>query len=125
MIYGIGTDITKVSRFQKWVESEDMIRRFFNEKEMNSCKSIQASCEHYAARFAAKEAFGKALGTGISDFSLQDVYICNDENGKPELIVKDSALELVKKRCGNARILVSLSHEKEYAVAYVIIESID
>lgn len=125
MIYGIGTDITKVSRFQKWVQSEDMIQRFFNEEEMNSAKSLQSSCEHYAARFAAKEAFGKALGTGLAEFSLKDVYVRNDQSGKPELILKDSALEALKKRCGNARILVSLSHEKEYALAYVIIESID
>ena len=81
-----------------------------------------AKCQHYAARFAAKEAFSKALGTGITGFSLQDVYITNDESGKPFLNVKDSAADVLKERCGECKLHVSLSHEKEYATAFVIIE---
>lgn len=124
MIYGIGTDITEVKRFVKWVEKGEMITRFFNPKEMNQAKSVQAASEHYAARFAAKEAFGKALGTGIFGFDLKDIYIVNDENGKPELIVENAARNELEKRCVNPKIHISLSHEKEYAIAYVIIESL-
>ena len=123
MILGIGTDITEVSRFEKWVKNPEMIDRFFNPNEKNNAKSLNSSCEHYAARFAAKEAFGKALGTGLAGFELKDVYIKNDSLGKPELTVENSAAELLKKRCGNANILVSLSHEKKYAVAFVVIET--
>ena len=71
MIFGIGTDIAKVSRFEKWVRSPEMIQRFFNECEIVHVeedfveKRLQFLCEHYAARFAAKEAFAKALGTGF------------------------------------------------------------
>ena len=124
MICGIGTDIAKVSRFEKWVKQPSMIERFFNEKERCKAgiKSDAAKCEHYAARFAAKEAFSKALGTGISGFGLQEVYIINDENGKPELKVEGAALSLMKEKFGECKVFVSLSHEKEFAVAFVIIE---
>ncbi len=124
MIYGIGIDIVKVDRIKKWLQDKNMVQRFFNPAEMNSCGSIQASAEHYAARFAAKEAFGKAIGTGLAEFKLQDVFVKNDEFGKPELILQNEAAELLKKKCGNAKIHISLSHEKEYAVAYLIIEKI-
>ena len=122
MIFGIGVDITAVKRFEKWVNSPDMIERFFNENEIKSGKSLSAVCQHYAVRFAAKEAFSKALGTGISGFNLKDVYITNDENGKPIINVQNSAEEILKNRCQNYKLHVSLSHEKEYAIAYVIIE---
>ena len=120
MIKGTGCDIVKVSRFEKWVSSS-MIGRFFNEKELlngNACVARQ--CEYYACRFAAKEAFSKALGTGLTGFSLRDVYIKKNA----ELIVENKALERVKEIFGEGCIFhVSLSHEKEYAVAYVIIEA--
>ena len=124
MICGIGTDIAKVSRFEKWIKESEMIERFFNKKECckEGVKSEAAKCQHYAARFAAKEAFSKALGTGISGFSLQEVYIVNDENGKPILKVEGSALKLLEEKFGECRLFVSLSHEKEYATAFVVIE---
>lgn len=122
MVFGIGVDITAVKRFEKWVNSPDMIERFFNEKEIKSGKSLSAVCQHYAVRFAAKEAFSKAIGTGISGFNLKDVYITNDEFGKPIINVQNSAKEILKNRCQNYKLHVSLSHEKEYAIAYVIIE---
>ena len=75
MIAGIGTDIAEVKRFEKWVQNPEMLERFFNEKEMSSAKSEAARCQHYAVRFAAKEAFSKALGTGISGFSLKEVSL--------------------------------------------------
>ena len=124
MIYGIGIDIVKVDRIKKWIQDGNMIRRFFNPAEMNTCASLQASAEHYAARFAAKEAFGKALGPGLAEFRLQDVFVKNDEFGKPGFFLQKDAEELFKKKCGNAKIHISLTHEKEYAAAYLIIEKI-
>ena len=99
-----------------------MIERFFNEKERSSAKSDSAKCQHYAVRFAAKEAFSKALGTGIIGFNLKDVYITNNSEGKPELNIEGAALSLLKERLGDCNAFVSLSHEKEYAVAFVILE---
>ena len=123
MIYGIGTDITEVGRFAKWIKDPSMIARFYNENEILKIGSESFLCQHYAVRFAAKEAFSKALGTGIAGFELHDVYIANDKEGKPELLVQGTAAALLKKRCGkNAKMHVSLSHEKEFAVAFVIIE---
>ena len=122
MIFGIGTDITKVSRFEKWVKNPEIIERFFNPAEFMHNGTLTARCEHYAVRFAAKEAFSKALGTGITGFNLRDVYIENDSSGKPELKFENSATKLLNEKCGNCKVHVSLSHEKEFAIAYVIIE---
>lgn len=122
MIAGIGTDIAEVKRFEKWVKNPEMIERCFNEKERSSAKSDSAKCQHYAVRFAAKEAFSKALGTGIIGFNLKDVYITNNSEGKPELNIEGAALSLLKERLGECNAFVSLSHEKEYAVAFVILE---
>ena len=139
MICGIGTDITQVSRFEKWVKNPKMLERFFNEKERSgktaegksaqsdspqseSARGMSAKCQHYAARFAAKEAFSKALGTGIFGFDLKDVYITNDSEVAPLLNIEGAALSVLKERFGDCKTFVSLSHEKEYAVAFVIIE---
>ena len=122
MISGIGTDITEVKRFEKWVRDPQMLERFFNEKELSSANSESAKCQHYAVRFAAKEAFSKALGTGITGFNLKEVYITNDSEGKPSLNIEGAALSLMKERLGDCRAFVSLSHEKEYALAFVVLE---
>lgn len=159
MILGTGIDITQVSRFKKWVE-RNMIPRFFNEQEILctqpplSQRKLQYLCEHYAARFAAKEAFGKALGIGIFGFSLKDVWVCKKDSGAPTLRLENSALSAflsflqsrlacppeyfadIEKRMGDPsappldasnklpfpQIHISMSHEKEYAIAQVIID---
>ena len=123
MIFGIGTDVTDVERFKKWVESKGYCERFFNPAELKTNGSVQHLCEHYSVRFAAKEAFSKALGTGLS-FNLKDVYITNDESGKPSLNVTGSAKELLQQKAGDCKVFVSLSHEKDFSVAFVVIESI-
>ena len=122
MIGGIGTDITEVKRFEKWVKNPQMLERFFNEKEMSTAKSDSAKCQHYAVRFAAKEAFSKALGTGITGFNLKEVYITNNSEGAPLLNIEGAALSLMKERLGECKAYVSLSHEKEYAIAFVVLE---
>lgn len=122
MICGIGTDISEVKRFQKWVEKPNLYQRFFNEKEIMDKGTDNAKCQHYAARFAAKEAFSKALGTGLV-FDLKDVYITNNSEGKPILNVNGKAADILKDKYGECNVHVSLSHEKEYAIAFVVIES--
>lgn len=133
MIFGIGIDIAKTSRFEKWVRNPSILERFFNPKEIlkieGDAESItknrmSALCQHYAARFAAKEAFAKALGTGLV-FDLRDVFVANEENGKPVLFVENSAEEIFQKACPEferAKIFVSMSHEKEFVVSQVLIE---
>ena len=96
MIAGIGTDIAEVSRFEKWIKNPEMLERFFNENEISTAKSETSQCQHYAARFAAKEAFSKALGTGITDFNLREVYITNNSEGAPLLNVEGAAFSLLQ-----------------------------
>ena len=124
MIAGLGTDIAEVKRFRKWVENPQMLERFFNEKELSTAKSISVLCQHYAVRFAAKEAFSKALGTGITGFNLREVYITNNSEGAPLLNIEGAALSIMKERYGECKAFVSLSHEKEYALAFVILEKV-
>lgn len=137
MILGIGVDITKVSRFKKWLFDTQLLNRFFNEEEIpifdsNSIteRKTSALCQHIAARFAAKEAFSKALGTGLTAFNLRDAYIKNDNSGAPNLCTKDTATAALKNLCkkystdiSNIKIHASLSHEKEFAIAFVVISS--
>lgn len=122
MIFGIGTDIVDCTRMEKWIHDNSKLNRFFNQKEIISSTNDQKLIEHYASRFAAKEAFVKAMGTGFSDFELKDIYVVKDSLGKPILEVENKALDALKKRCQNFNIHLSLSHEKNYAVAFVVIE---
>lgn len=122
MIFGIGTDIADTSRFNKWIHDTNFLDRFFNKAEQITSDSDQKLIEHYASRFAAKEAFVKALGTGFAAFEMKDIYVTHNNLGKPILNVENKALDELKKRCQNFNIHLSLSHEKNYAVAFVVIE---
>jgi holo-[acyl-carrier protein] synthase len=122
MICGIGIDMTTVERFASWIEKPAMLDRYFNTREKCSNTNPAMQKEHYAARYAAKEAFGKALGSGMAGFELCDVYIQKDSAGKPELMVTGSAEKKLKETYGDCKLFVSLSHEKNNAVAVVIIE---
>jgi holo-[acyl-carrier protein] synthase len=125
MVFGIGCDIAKISRFEKWAENERMIERFFHENErISENASVSRKSEFYAGRFAAKEAFFKALGTGIFGFSLKDVWIEKNQDGKPEMNVSGAAKKVLEEKCGRNSVFVSISHEKEFAVSFVLIEKI-
>lgn len=135
MILGIGVDITKVARFRKWLFDKNLLKRFFNDEEIPpfnpdnvTDRRVAALCQHVAARFAAKEAFSKALGTGLSGFELRDVYIRNSTSGAPKLCVTGSATTALEKLCkkhntniSDIQLHASLSHEKEFAIAFVTI----
>lgn len=126
MIYGIGTDICEIHRFEKWVRQPQMFLRFFNEGEMlvlSAGMSAGTICRHYAARFAAKEAFSKALGTGLAGISLKDFYVAKDDRGKPFFVFGEKTEKILEERAGkNSKVHLSLSHEKDYALAFVVIE---
>ena len=118
MIYGIGTDITKVSRFEKWVKNEEFIKRFFNPQEIMENGSLNAKCEHYAARFAAKEAVYKAISPEKnSNAAFTEVEILSEESGRPYVVLHGE----LKKIIDSKRIEVSLSHEREFAIAFAIV----
>ncbi len=123
MIEGIGIDMIEVERIKHNIEKDAGFKEMiFSENEIIYCESKTNKFEHYAARFAAKEAFFKALGTGWSEGTyFKDVEIIHNENGKPGIKLSGetqttlAALEIIK-------ISVSLSHLKTLATAVVIIE---
>ena len=83
-IYGIGTDIIKVNRIKKTIKNKLILLRLFNKDEILKCKKIKNSFNCFAKRFAAKEAFSKALGTGIAKgINFNEIIVLNEKNGKP------------------------------------------
>ncbi|HTY20421.1 MAG TPA: holo-[acyl-carrier-protein] synthase [Geobacteraceae bacterium] len=124
MIYGTGIDIVDISRFERFVreDNQPLFRRVFTPAEQAYCTAKKRSAQHYALRFAAKEAFVKAMGTGLRDgISWRDMEVVNDPLGKPELKLCGRAEELFRQK-NLGRIFLSLSHDGNYAIASVILE---
>jgi holo-[acyl-carrier protein] synthase len=122
-VFGVGIDMIEVERIQSSIAKEQGFRELvFSAKEIAYCESKTNKYQHYAARFAAKEAFFKALGTGwLKDTAFNEIEVTNDENGKPYLEpIGESAI--VINRAGPLKISVSLTHLKTMASAVVIIE---
>lgn len=124
MIYGIGTDIVAAERFTRFLNEGNtaIIERIFTPAEQERCHSRKDTALCLAARFAAKEAFLKALGTGLRDgISWQDIEICNDELGKPFLNLSGSARSIVNNRSICTPFL-TIAHDGGYAIATVVLE---
>ena len=124
MICGIGCDIVEVKRFEQKSLDSKYIERFFSGEEIQQAPENQLSVPlYYASRFAAKEAFVKALGLGMRLGSWQDMEVVHTNLGAPVLKVKDTFKEELEKRFGKAPSLyLSISHSQAYAVAQIIIE---
>jgi holo-[acyl-carrier protein] synthase len=108
---------------QHWRETPGLLERFFHPREISAALSKPAADQSLASRFAAKEAFGKALGTGFEGIVLKDIMVINRHNGRPEIEVVGTALSALEKNGAN-RIHVSLTHEHDNAVAMVVLEVI-
>jgi holo-[acyl-carrier protein] synthase len=123
MIYGIGVDMIEVERVQQNISRDAGFKELvFSAGEIEYCESCANKYEHYAARFAAKEAFFKALGTGWSEGThFKEVEIIHNGQGKPELVLT-GATEQILSTLGKLTISVSLSHLKTIATAMVVIE---
>lgn len=122
MIRGIGVDVVAVARLRRWLEDERLLARYFASQEREAIyQRRDGAALSLAARFAAKEAFAKALGTGFRGFNLRDVWVVNDPLGKPELHVSGTAARALA-RIGGTRLWLSLTHEQENAIAMVVIE---
>jgi len=121
MIFGIGTDIVRVSRMQANLDrhGDRFVERILTKNEISDYKKVPKKAHFLAKRFAAKEAISKAMGTGFSNgLSLTKVEISHDKNGKPILAFLESALTL-KQTLGIGDTHISLSDEEEYAIAFV------
>jgi holo-[acyl-carrier protein] synthase len=123
MIYGIGTDIIEVARIEKALSRDIGFRdKIFTPGEIEYCETKRNKYQHYAARFSAKEAFLKAIGTGWRyGVRFADIDIFHDELGQPHIRTTGIAKELTE-RLQVSKIHVSLSHLKEMATAVVILE---
>ena len=124
MIFGIGTDIVEISRFERFLQESNtpLLERLFTPSEQEYCRARRRSAQHFALRFAAKEAFVKALGIGIRDgLAWKQMEVVNDSFGKPELRLSGRAAELIAV-LGLTNVLLSLSHDGNSAVAFVVVE---
>lgn len=124
MILGVGTDIVEINRIREAIEKNSLfLQKVYTQNEIEYLKSRNLRPEYAAGRFAAKEAVSKALGTGFMQFSIRDIEIDRNVKGKPVVILKGKAKQIASK-FGNYKMHLSISHSKENAIAYAILEVI-
>ena len=113
-----GIDMIEIDRIETLLKDKPFLSRFFSEAEQSQYRGQGGRASYIAGSFCAKEAFSKAIGTGLSGFALHEVEVLRDELGKPRLSFSGNAKALVEQR--RLSFDVSISHTKEYAVAVVI-----
>ena len=124
MILGLGTDIVEIARIERSIERHGgrFTKRVYTEAEIAYCTRFRRAAEHFAGRWAAKEAAGKALGTGVfGSIRFREVEVTNDERGMPVLAFSGRAAELAS-AMGATRLHVSIAHSDSHATATVVIE---
>tara|TARA_A100001035_G_C27762236_1_gene491836 strand:- start:141 stop:527 length:387 start_codon:yes stop_codon:yes gene_type:complete len=126
-IIGIGVDMIQNSRISSSIKNIRFIKRTFSKNEINISKKLKNKTNFFSKRFVAKEAFAKALGTGIrNDLNFKDIQILNDKFGKPYYMISTKIKSMIrkKKRIKNFDIFLSISDQKEYSIAFAIIQTI-
>lgn len=118
MIYGIGCDIIEVERVKNAAGRDSFRRRAFSAAELERFDKMNAPWQSMAGAWAAKEAFSKALHTGVSGFSLDEITVMHGENGEPYLLLSGNAAKAAE----GLTVHISISHIKEFAQAYCVIE---
>ena len=124
-IIGNGVDIIKNSRINNSLKNKGFLNRIFTEKEIQQGKKLKNKINFYAKRFAAKEAFVKAIGTGFrSDINFIDIEIKNYKNGKPYISLSKKLNNFLQKKfkIQKYKVFLSLSDEKDYSIAFVVID---
>ena len=125
-IIGNGVDIVENKRINKLIDDKKFIKRVFTNKEIRFSKNIKNKTNYYAKRFAAKEAFVKALGTGFrNNINFSDIEVINNKLGKPKINISKKVRVFIKKKfkLDKLKIYVSLSDENKHSIAYVIVEN--
>ena len=125
-IMGIGVDIVKNKRISASIKNKNFINRTFGKNEILISKKIDNKTSYFSKRFAAKEALSKALGTGFRDgLNFKDIEVVNDKLGKPYYIISSKIKNLIKKKkkIKNFNLFLSISDEKEYSIAFTIIQT--
>ena len=124
-IIGNGVDIIKNSRINNSLKTKGFLNRIFTEKEIQQRTKLKNKINFYAKRFAAKEAFVKAIGTGFrSDINFIDIEIKNYKNGKPYISLSKKLNNFLQKKfkIQKYKVFLSLSDEKDYSIAFVVID---
>ena len=126
-IIGNGVDIIKNSRIKKLIKNPKFVSRIFTEDEINASRKIKNKTNFFAKRFAAKEAFVKSIGTGFrKGINFNDINVKNNKLGKPILSFNNNVRKILiqKFKSNKFSVYVSLSDEKYYSIAYVIINKL-
>ena len=126
-IIGNGVDIVENRRIAKSLKNSDFLYRIFTKNEIEQSKKIKNKVNFFAKRFAAKEAFVKALGTGIrNNINFKDINVKNNINGQPLMNISNNLKRLLKQKfkINKYRLYLSLSDEKKHSIAFVIINKI-
>ncbi len=125
-ILGIGVDIIKNKRIESLINNKVFIKRTFGKNELKYSKKISNKINYFAKRFAAKEAFAKSLGTGFrNNLNFKDIEILNDKIGKPYFF-KSKKIDFIigkKFKIKNYNLFLSISDEKDYSVAFTILQT--
>lgn len=124
MVIGLGIDIVQNDRIERIIEKwgDKFLKKFFSEKELEFISKTRNRNQRYAGNYAVKEAFSKALGTGFrKGLRIRDIMVMRDNKGKPYVVLNGSAKGYVE-NIGANKIQASISHEKDYSVAIVIVE---
>tara|TARA_Y100000992_G_scaffold114620_1_gene74922 strand:- start:242 stop:628 length:387 start_codon:yes stop_codon:yes gene_type:complete len=123
-ILGNGVDIIQNSRIKKLIRNKKFILRVFSKNEINESKKTKNKANFFAKRFAAKEAFVKSIGLGFrKGINLKDICVHKDKLGKPNIVLNSKVKKVLSKKFNSNRfkIFLSLSDEKDYSIAYVIL----
>ena len=123
-IIGNGVDIVENRRIKNSLKIKGFVDRVFTRNEITKSKKLNNKINYFAKRFAAKEAFVKALGEGFrNNINFNDIDITNDKNGKPNINISNNVKKFLKKKfkLNRYKIFLSLSDEKKHSIAYVII----
>ena len=124
-ILGIGVDIVENSRIKKLIINQKFLLRIYTKDEIIKSKKIKNKTAFFSKRFAAKEAFSKALGTGFREMlNFNDISIINNKYGKPSILINKKTLNLIDKKFKTKKIniLLSISDESKHSIAFVILE---
>ena len=124
-ILGIGVDVIQNKRIKSLIKNKNFIKRTFGKKEVKLSKKASNKVLYYAKRFAAKESFAKALGSGFrNNLNFKDIEILNDKIGKPYFFKSAKIDNIIKKKFYITRynLFLSISDEKDYSVAFTILQ---
>ena len=125
-ILGIGVDIIENKRIEKSIKNRNFIKRIYSSKELIESEKINNKVAFFSKRFAAKEAFSKALGTGFRmNLNFKDIEVINDKMGKPHYVKNKKITKLIQKKYKTKKFncFLSISDEKKYSTAFAIIQT--